>query len=177
MKEPKGQVYFEPPVDFNSRVDIATCYLRSGNELLFLKRQPHKPQGELWGIPGGKIDKEDDILQGMLREVKEETAIELLPEQIIEFGAVYIRYPHFDFTYHMYGYLLLGDRPDIIINQEEHTEYAWRSFKEAFSYPVILFEDTCTFLVWNDPFFDGCEKPRLQNTHPRASGHSPLKAI
>ena len=24
---------------------------------------------------------------------------------------------------------------------------------------MILFEEACTFLVWNDPFFEGCEKP------------------
>lgn len=162
--EPKGQVYFVPPVDFKSGVDIATCYIRFGNELLFLKRQPHKTQGSMWGIPGGKVDKEMCPLRGMLREVKEETQIDLIIDQVVEFGTVYCRYPHCDFIYHMFGFLFTEEKPEVLLNSDEHSEYAWRSFKEAFSYPVILFEDSCTFLVWNDPFFDGCEKPEIQRS-------------
>jgi 8-oxo-dGTP pyrophosphatase MutT (NUDIX family) len=160
MNDPKGQVYFEPPADFNSKLEVATCYLRSGNELLFLKRLPHKAHGNMWGIPGGKVDPAKDILGEMIREVEEETGLKLQEEAVQEFGTVYIRYPHVDFVYHMFGCHVAG-RPEVVLSAEEHVEFAWWSFKEALRHPIILFEDTFTFLVWNDPFFEGCEKPLI----------------
>ncbi len=168
MKELNGQVYLEPPVDFKESFEVATCYVRSGNELLFLRRRQNKPQGNMWGIPGGKCDGNDIELE-MIREVYEETGIDLNNHQIHALGTVYIRYPEIDFVYHMFGVFLERERPQIIINQSEHVEYAWWSLKEGLAHPLILFEDACTFLVWSDPFFDGCKKPSLNAPIPKAS--------
>lgn len=161
MTEAKGQVYFEVPSGFNSNLEVATCYIRYESELLFLKRLPHKAQGGLWGIPGGKVDKESRPIETMIREIKEETSIDLYGQSIQPFGTAYVRYPEVDFIYHMFG-CALERLPEIILNPDEHIQYAWWSFKEAFSHPVILFEDACSFIVWNDPFFDGIEKPVLK---------------
>lgn len=114
--EAKGQVYFEPPLDFNQSVEIATCYIRYEGQLLFLKRQPYKTQGNMWGIPGGKVGFETCPLQGMLREVKEETQLDLDIDEVVDFGTVYCRYPTCDFTYHMFGYRLIQEKPEIKIH-------------------------------------------------------------
>lgn len=158
----KGQVFLNPPADFNSKVEVATCYIRHGDKLLFVQRRREKSQGGLWGIPGGKTDQGKSVESEMIREIWEETAIDLAGKPIEAFGSVYIRYPTIDYIYRMFGVLLEGKCPPIILNPEEHIDYAWLSLKEAMALPLILFEEACTFLVWHTSFFDGCEKPLLQ---------------
>lgn len=36
-----------------------------------------------WELPGGKVRKEESLLQGMVREVKEETAVAVVPRRLI----------------------------------------------------------------------------------------------
>ncbi len=162
MTDLKAQVFIDPPADFACKIEVATCYIRSGNELLFVLRNPDSFQGGVWAIPGGKLNRGQEVESEMIREVLEETSIDLTGKQIQSFGAVYIRLPNFDYIYHMFGILLEGERPKIVLNPEEHIDFAWLSLKEGLARPLILFEDACTFLVWNDPFFDGCEKPQVR---------------
>lgn len=162
MKDLKAQVFVDPPADFANHIEVATCYIRSGNEFLFVKRCMDSTQGGLWGIPGGKIKKGLPVEAELLRELVEETSLDFSSKTVEALGTVYIRYPEVDFSYHMYGINLEWERPEVIINPEEHTDYAWWSLKEALAHPLILLEDACTFLVWNGPFFEGCEKPLLR---------------
>lgn len=156
-----AQVFLEPPADYSPKIEVVTCYLRSGNEILFVKRRPDKSQGNLWGIPGGKLDKDKPLEEELIREMKEETSLDLSSQQLEPLGTLYLRYPTFDYTYHMFGVFWQQERPHIILNSNEHVDYAWWSLKEGLAHPLILFEDACTFLVWNHPFFEGCEKPLL----------------
>lgn len=116
----------------------------------------------MWGIPGGKVEKGKSIESELLRELAEETSLDFTSRAMEPLGSVYIRYPEIDYTYHMFGILWVGERPEITLNPEEHVDYAWWSLKVGLAHPLILFEEACTFLVWNDPFFDGCEKPLLR---------------
>lgn len=164
MKDLKAQLFIDPPADFAAAIEVATCYIRSGDEILFVQRRPDKSQGSLWGIPGGKVEKGKEIESEMIREIMEETAIDLADSCIESFGSVYIRCPGFDYIYHMFGVLLNGPRPKIILNEAEHVDHAWWSLEEGLAHPLILFEEACTFLVWNEPFFEGCPKPVLSGS-------------
>ncbi|RJQ27436.1 NUDIX hydrolase [Candidatus Parcubacteria bacterium] len=41
--------------------------------LLLEKRAQHIPEGGKWGLPGGFLDRDETVEQGILRELKEET--------------------------------------------------------------------------------------------------------
>jgi len=89
-----GQLVFQqPPENFNSKVEIVACFLTVNRNVLFLKRQPHKSEGNKWGIPGGKVEKGETVDQVVLREVREETGMDLAGQPLKYFGKVYIRYP------------------------------------------------------------------------------------
>jgi 8-oxo-dGTP diphosphatase len=41
--------------------------------LLLVKRAPHISEGGKWGLPGGFLDRDENLEQGVLRELREET--------------------------------------------------------------------------------------------------------
>ena len=41
--------------------------------LLLVKRAPHLGEGGKWGLPGGFLDRDETLEQGVLRELREET--------------------------------------------------------------------------------------------------------
>jgi len=41
--------------------------------LLLVKRAPHLSEGGKWGLPGGFLDRDENLVQGVLRELLEET--------------------------------------------------------------------------------------------------------
>ena len=48
------------------------------NKILILKRSSKaKNNPQIWEIPGGKVDKNENFQQGAIREVREETALDI----------------------------------------------------------------------------------------------------
>jgi hypothetical protein len=42
----KAQVFLEPPADFVSKIEVATCYVRCGDKLLFVSKRETNPPGQ-----------------------------------------------------------------------------------------------------------------------------------
>ncbi|MBS0615986.1 MAG: NUDIX hydrolase [Verrucomicrobia bacterium] len=141
-------VFLTSPENFQPRMEIVACFMTQGENVLFLKRQPHKSEGSKWGIPGGKVHQGETLNQAILREVREETAIDLEGKTLMYFGKVYIRYPEIDFLYHMYGYDFEDMKIPVTINLEEHSQYQWITLTEALKLPLIRGEDECIYLVY-----------------------------
>ena len=43
------------------------------NALLLVKRAPHLSEGDKWALPGGFLDRDEHLVDGVLRELREET--------------------------------------------------------------------------------------------------------
>jgi ADP-ribose pyrophosphatase YjhB (NUDIX family) len=41
--------------------------------LLLVKRAPHLSEGGMWGLPGGFLDRDETLAEGVVRELREET--------------------------------------------------------------------------------------------------------
>src|SRR3989344_1719678 len=123
-------IYPEPPDNFNARFEIVSCFLENNGEILLLHRPAHKSQGDTWGMPGGKIDEGEDLRYAMAREVREETGLNLPPENFLHFNKYFVRYPDYDFTYHIFS-LELPVRPAVSLNPDEHKGYQWLSPAKA----------------------------------------------
>src|SRR5690349_2253835 len=85
-------VYLKPQPGFNPKIEIAAIYIEYDDQILILHRQNTKSEGNKWGIPGGKIDKEETPLQAIIRETKEETGFDISKQSIETLKAVYIEY-------------------------------------------------------------------------------------
>lgn len=137
-------IYFERPENFSPRFEVASCLLEQNGELLLLKRALHKPQGGTWGVPAGKMDREDngDPVQTIIREVAQETGWVISSEKIFPVRTFYVRYPDYDFIYHSYK-ALVPERFVAVLSADEHTDAVWVSPHEALTMPLILDQDFC----------------------------------
>lgn len=63
------------------------CFIRRNDELLMLNRE-NKPTQGLWNGVGGKVEGNETPRECIIREVKEETNIDISTYEIIDKGAV-----------------------------------------------------------------------------------------
>lgn len=140
-------IFTSPPENFQPKFYVVTCYLEHSGEFLMLLRGDDKSEGNKWGTPGGKRDPGESAIGAVIREVKEETGIELVPEQIGKSTVTYERYPDYDFVFHMF-HAHLPHRPEVTISEGEHKAFCWVSPKDALDLPLVLDEDACIQLIY-----------------------------
>ena len=140
-------IYRQKPENFNPKFDVVSCFVETNGEILLLHRQDHKPEGNTWGVPAGKVDSGEENLDTMIREIKEETGIQLTSSQISYFEKVFVRYPQYDFIYHIY-HTKLCQKQKIVISPNEHKDFKWVSPKNALSMNLITDEDSCIKLFY-----------------------------
>ena len=138
-------IYLEKPIHFNPKAAVVgCCYLHYQDKILLLHRQDFKAEGNRWGIPGGKLNSGENIIDLIVREVFEETGLHLDKSKVHYIGKVYITVQNFDFEYHMVDYLEPVTNPgDIKINFKEHKGFTWVTPKEALSMDLMTDEGTC----------------------------------
>jgi len=141
-------IYKTEPENFISRFEIVSCYVEHDGKILILHRQNHKPQGNTWGLPAGKIDDNEDKIEAMLREIFEETGYKIDLSNLEYLDKVYVKYPEYSFIYHMFR-LVINSEPLIKINPEEHQDFKWVSPNEALSLELIQDLDECLKISYN----------------------------
>lgn len=83
-----------PYEKFNKLHIVAVTAVIRNNEgkYLVLKRHPREiAHPEKWCFTGGKIDGEDTIEETLVKEIKEETSLEMLPGKILLKDACFTR--------------------------------------------------------------------------------------
>jgi 8-oxo-dGTP pyrophosphatase MutT (NUDIX family) len=130
------EIFETAPPHFVSKMDVVGCFVFCHERLLLLKRDPNKPQPNTWCVPGGKVERNELLEKAVIREVYEETGLGMqgAPRYI---GAIYVRYPEIDFTYHMFQYDIDKHSVEIKMNREEHSEFFWATIEEALHLPLI----------------------------------------
>ncbi|VVB78033.1 RNA pyrophosphohydrolase [uncultured archaeon] len=140
-------IHLTEPINFKSKFEVASCFLEHEEDALYILRQDKKPYGNHWGVPAGKLDNGESPLVAMIREVREETGIFIHDNNADYFGMVFVRYPEFDFIYHMFR-ASLDKKEKVTLNPIEHKDFIWASPKDALLLPLIPDEDACIKLVY-----------------------------
>jgi len=112
----------DPSPGFKPRYEVVSCFIRHDDCFLLLLRCDTDGEMDRWGLPAGKIDSRETPEQAVLREVREETGLRLEPGQPAFFRTVYVRYPDYDFIYHMFQ-TGLTSRPTISLTPREHSAF------------------------------------------------------
>lgn len=129
------EVHEGRPKDFFANVEVVACYLEQDDKLLLLQSSNDKSEKARWGVPAGKLEKGETPLEGAIRELKEETGIEVQENQIYYLGALYIRKPDVDYVYHLFQ-VQVEKLPKIQLSAE-HQNYAWASFEDLENWPLM----------------------------------------
>jgi len=140
-------IYKERPQNFDSKFDVVSCFVEYNGEILLLHRQDHKPEGNTWGVPAGKVNDGENILKAMNREIQEEAGFVLPSSQFFYFGKVYVKYPNYNFVYHIY-HAKLNQKQRVAINHKEHKDFRWISPKNALNMSLIQDLDACIKLLY-----------------------------
>lgn len=111
------------PEGFKPRVEVAACYVEIDGKILLMERSLSSIESKTWGVPAGKIEKGEKPHQAAIRELNEETGINVLSSQVREVGKLYVRKPRGDFIYHMFQ-VDLKEKPEVFLSHE-HTKYLW----------------------------------------------------
>lgn len=136
-------VYLDPPKDFRKHIEVAACFYEYDGKVLFLLRNPNKPQGSTWGIPGGKIDKGETPKQAVVREFYEETGLTLDSDHLQYADKVYITSEKVDLVFHVFK-LQTQEKPgDVKLSPPEHVGYSWVTLDKALQMPLIPGEEEC----------------------------------
>src|SRR3569832_953847 len=142
-------IFKEKPDDFHPKVEVVGCFLEHEDKILLLHRQEYTSQGNLWGIPGGKLEQSETPIAAAIGETLEETGFDLSQQQIIDLGKVYIKYPTVDYIYHMVKSKPFEAPGTVRIDFAEHKGFTWDTSEDALKMHLMLDEDACIKLVYN----------------------------
>jgi len=134
-------LYLNPPENFNPQFEVASCFIEQDGKILLLHRHDGKIGGNKWGSPAGKVEAGESPLQAIAREAKEETGLTLALERFQYFKKVFVRYPEFDFVFHIFS-AKLEFSSEIKLNKE-HKDFIWATPASALRLDLILDEDAC----------------------------------
>lgn len=97
-------------------------YAQNTNRFLFLLRTDDRNPGN-WGIPGGKIEKDESLFEGIERECMEEVGFFPLDAKLVPIQ----KFVNNTFTYHTFFCLVKEEfMPQL---NEEHSGYCWTDVK------------------------------------------------
>lgn len=144
-------MHTECPTEWSSPFAGAVCIFAYQNQWLFVQNITDDPHGDLWGIPGGKMDAGETPLETVIREMREETGLSLHPKRLTFLRTVYIE-PKDRRSYALHAFYTQSDiKPkQIILDSREHQNYAWLSAEEALRQPLLPGSDQLIPLLLQD---------------------------
>lgn len=92
-------------------------YSKSTGRYLYLLRSDHR--SPTWSIPGGGIEKDETLFDGIARECDEEMSYDILDHKLIPIQ----KFVNNNFTYHTF-FCEVEDEFIPLLN-DEHVGYAW----------------------------------------------------
>ena len=107
----------------------ATIYNTKTNKVLLLQRNDGN---NVWEIPGGKRENNEDIVDALKREVQEETGLIINEYKLVYVSPIFENHPVLK-PFLNIGYLCFVDNNDVIISNE-HLDYKWVCVEELASY-------------------------------------------
>ena len=109
----------------------ATALIENEEHKILLIWEGDTPYHKCWVMPGGYVKQNETVEQAVVREVREETGIEILPLKLIGIYDDFITNEEDRLMHH----IIVGYAAKIIAGELtitlEATEYAWMDVKEA----------------------------------------------
>jgi len=103
---------------------IGSVCIINDNKVLFLKRTPNVDSPNVWSLPGGHVENKESFFQAALREVHEETNLDIQLEGITNT----VHLSRKDSEYFMFFFVShVEDTSNLKVDGKENNEYCWLS--------------------------------------------------
>jgi len=128
-------------------IQVVTCIFQCEDKFLVLQRARKDLQHNLWGIPGGKLDQNEEPIYGLIRESYEELGVRFSKEMFQLLGTAISRTPS-DGQYGLYVYhAVVPSDLNIEINYAEHYAFRWVTVQEFLSLDLLTAQREAFMLV------------------------------
>jgi 8-oxo-dGTP diphosphatase len=126
----------------NKGLIIHTVIYNADRKVLIIKRaKVNDVLPEYWDIPGGTLEDGEDPVAGAIREVKEETGLEIANLRL------FFDHSNVDVAKNKQFVTLIFTAKypsgEIVLNPEEHEEYAWIAPEEVGKYKAVEYLPEC----------------------------------
>jgi 8-oxo-dGTP diphosphatase len=118
-------------------IRVVGCILKHEDEVLMLLRSKSETDSSLWGIPAGKSEGGESDLQTVIREVNEETSIELNKQSLQFLGVLPIEYDNFTVVFPIFA-ASFATMPIVKLSPREHIDYRWMKPKDILGLPNLM---------------------------------------
>jgi len=121
----------------NGKTLVSVAAIIEGEEhKILLIWEGDLPYHKSWVVPGGYVNPDETVKQAIIREVREETGLEILPTKFVGVYEDFLSKKGEPIHHIIIAYeaMVIGGR---IIITKEATEYAWMSPEEALDSPQI----------------------------------------
>ena len=134
--ENKSGIYLKTPKYFNANITSVACVIKFINKILFLQKAPDSWSKNLWGIPCGIIEANEDLSSAIIRELKEEIRVQFQKDQLKYLGRLFIIQNDGIHNIHYVFYHKIIKKIDVVLSNE-HSDYNWISKDEISSFDLI----------------------------------------
>lgn len=98
-------------------------------QILVIHRKSNVPEGNTWGLVGGKVNPED-IIRDLISKVNQEIGLDLNKCNLRKIK-VFEWNVDKKIVFHLYK-VIVKKNPNINLNREGHSEYMWKKPKELY---------------------------------------------
>lgn len=116
---------------------VVGCIIEHGDQILMLLRSKVETDPSLWGIPAGKVEPGESDSEAVIREVREETGIELKQDALEHLGELSIEYPKMTVLFPIFK-TQLTELPEIVLAPREHIDFGWIHPQEVLKLPNLM---------------------------------------
>jgi 8-oxo-dGTP diphosphatase len=116
---------------------IVGCFLEFEGKFLILLRHSHKPNGNTWGLPAGKVEPGEKNADAMVRELYEETGYKTTVGELEHLGDFTFGDKDKAYTFATYR-LKTSELPNVQQEEAAHAQFRWVTPEECFSYPDLI---------------------------------------
>ena len=118
---------------------VVGCFLEYDGKFVLLRRHSHKPDGDSWGLPAGKVNPGETDEDAVIRELFEETGYQATPDQLERLDEHPFHMPSGTVNDFVSFRVSLVDPHEVVREEASHSAHKWVTPQEAYSMNDLIF--------------------------------------
>lgn len=116
---------------------VGVIFENEQGQMLVLKRQPNNPEGNAWGLVGGKIDGDESAVNTAARKTFAETGLTVDPADFEYVKTYHWNRDDLDITFEVFRLKVASGLP-ITIDPAGSSEYTWSNPEALYKQPDLM---------------------------------------